>query len=727
MQIKMISIFFCCLCLLTAAKAQTYTVQGKLGGLSVGCKVLLITYVDGKAATSDTALAENGVFAFKGQIDNPVKALLSILAPKAAGSPFYVRRSFFLSPGVTTVTGPDIASAVISGGPEERAFAALNQQMKPLNDSLAYYHYLSSGTDNKDSLRLIQTKYETIESALHKVEEDFVQANPDSYVSLDLVMENAIVVEDPVAFEGLFNSLSDRLKNLPEGKKMASKLAIARKYAIGQPAADFSQADVNGAPVSLASFKGKYILLDFWASWCGPCRMEYPYLKKAYAQFKDKGFEIVGISLDDKKTAWTDAIKSNGFSWTELCDLNGRQNEVAQAYGITAIPQSFLISPQGIIIARNLRGNDLIEKLDEVIKPQSGAFTLKAKVKGVPESTKAWLRYEVEGKLFMDSARMDHGVFIFQGELPYPVNAMFWLNDYGLGYMHARHPDLLYLYLEKGDMTLTADGTVRNAVITGSPLNTDYARYNQFIKVEYDTLIGVNADMARATAEQRKDTSFMRVNHANLLKTIDSFKERLKLYVQQNPDSYSCLIALNILAGGKPDTAVIGPLYNGLSADVRNTKAGQDLGQLIKDIEATAIGAIAPGFTQNDVNDKPVSLSDFRGKYVLLDFWASWCAPCRAENPNVIKAYNQYKDKNFTVLSVSLDKADAKAAWLAAIKADGLEWTQVSDLKYWNNDVAKQYGIRSIPQNFLIDPNGKIIATNLKGDELGKKLKEVLN
>lgn len=360
-------------------------------------------------------------------------------------------------------------------------------------------------------------------------------------------------------------------------------------------------------------------------------------------------------------------------------------------------------------------------------RAQSGAFTLKAEVKGVPETTIARLRYEVDGKLFMDSARMENGVFTFQGDIPYPISAMLWLNDNGIGYIYSRHPDLLYLYLEKGEMTLTADGTVRDGVITGSPLNTDYAKYNQFIKVQYDTLIGVNADFARATPEQRKDTLFTHVNHAKLLVAMDGFKERLKVYVQQNPDSYSSLMAITILAGGRPDVATIGPMYNSLSADVRNTKAGQDLGQMIENVRATAIGSIAPVFTQNDVNDKPVSLTDFRGKYVLLDFWASWCGPCRAENPNVLKAYNQYKDKNFTVLSVSLDKPDAKAAWLAAIKADGLPWMQVSDLKYWNNDAVKLYGIRSIPQNFLIDPSGKIIARNLKGDDLEKKLAEVLN
>ena len=200
----------------------------------------------------------------------------------------------------------------------------------------------------------------------------------------------------------------------------------------------------------------------------------------------------------------------------------------------------------------------------------------------------------------------------------------------------------------------------------------------------------------------------------------------LKPYIQSHPESPIVLTVLNQYAGFDIDPDTIEPLFNTLSDKVKTLHSGIAFANRIEAAKKTAVGAMAMNFTQNDTLGRAVSLSDFKGKYVLIDFWASWCGPCRAENPNLVKAFNKYKDKNFTVLGVSLDQPGKHQAWMDAIHKDGLDWTQVSDLKFWDNAVAKQYGIRAIPQNFLIDPSGKIVAKNIRGEELDKKLDEII-
>ena len=357
-------------------------------------------------------------------------------------------------------------------------------------------------------------------------------------------------------------------------------------------------------------------------------------------------------------------------------------------------------------------------------------YHLTVTLKGLKTPSKAWLVYEygMTDQRVLDSAASKDGVFSFKGAAgDPPVKAELVIDHSGQGLKSlGRKADRRVVYLEKGRIGIKGNDSLRHTAITGSPLNREYVRYNAAVLSPCEKVVkAVDAEYNAAPDDKKKDKEFTgslmtRVKEA--LKERDSLKY---VYIRQNPDSYFSLEALQELTGRDIDRYKIEPVFKGLSPGLRKSKAGMDFAKLLYDQGPTSIGSMAPDFIQKDVDDRPVKLSDFKGKYVLLDFWASWCGPCRAENPNVVKAYNKYKDKNFTVLSVSLDQPGKKDAWLAAIKKDSLSWTQVSDLMFWNNAVAKQYAITSIPQNFLIDPTGKIVAKNLRGETLNKKLEEL--
>jgi peroxiredoxin len=286
--------------------------------------------------------------------------------------------------------------------------------------------------------------------------------------------------------------------------------------------------------------------------------------------------------------------------------------------------------------------------------------------------------------------------------------------------------DKLTFYLDKGTITLKSVDSAYKAQIIGSPINDQYQK-----------LLAINAESSAKTNQLMTDA----VKNANdksnsvesqnqlqaKLKAIQaSYHAALKNFILANPNSYLSLLTLSSLGGPSPDPNELEPLLAGLSKELRETETARSLKNALENLKATAIGAMAPDFEQTDTLNRPVRLSSFRGKYVLLDFWASWCVPCRQENPNVVKAYNRFKDKNFTIIGISLDKRDGAFAWLKAIRQDHLTWTQLSDLKFWNNAVAQLYFVQGIPKNFLIDPTGKIIAQDLRGDDLEAKLEEVL-
>ncbi|SFE15702.1 Peroxiredoxin [Chitinophaga sp. CF118] len=199
-----------------------------------------------------------------------------------------------------------------------------------------------------------------------------------------------------------------------------------------------------------------------------------------------------------------------------------------------------------------------------------------------------------------------------------------------------------------------------------------------------------------------------------------------KKFIKDHPKQLASMWVLLNELRNRLEPGEFEQVYNSLDKSLQDTKYGRSAAKYLASVkvkEERASG-MAMDFTQEDLNGNQVKLSSFRGKYVLIDFWASWCGPCRQENPNVVKAFERFKDKNFTILGISLD--NNRDRWIGAVKQDGLNWTQVSDLKGWSNQVAQQYQVNSIPANFLVDPQGRIIARDLRGRALETKLEQVL-
>lgn len=666
-----------CLPLSLTAQHKPFVIEGRIESDTAVKGYICLEYEHEEGGYGrDTAYIHDNTYRFKGHLEKEDAIEANLFWLQGHDRQFHGFAQFYVGPGTTRVVHQSrFNTFTVSGSPVQADNEALTRQNREAGRNRA------------------------------AAQRDFIRQHPDSWISFVTLVSMFNDIDADTA-ASLYTGLSPRLKGYGAIAELGKRIKGMTVAAVGKPAPDFTEPDSTGRPVSLSAYRGKYVLVTFWASWCHGCRAENRFLVPAYTQYKDKGFEILGVSLDGGslgRELWLKAVAQDKTAWTQISDLKGGANVAAVEYGVSAIPRNFLVDPQGKIVAMDLDETGLNKELEKLYDSSASVASVRVG------------HFQVDGKIHSDS--------VIQGYI--------YMNYYPEGTLGVNIRDSALLrnntYHFEGHMT---DGAVK-AVFNWyrRPMKLDTGR-----TALRSTAVFIG-EGEHGFIEHTADFHDVHITGSLVQAELDSLSHALSLrqrppdrvmgdFIRTHPDSWVSYLALNQMYRGHvihPDTSVA--LYGTLSPSLRQFDYVRQLGDNIN-LSAGQGDTRSKDITLDDSEGKPVSLSSFKGKYVLVDFWASWCGPCRQENPNLLKAYDDYKDKNFTILGVSMDKV--RDAWVQAVRQDHLPWTQVSDLKAFDSPVAVAYKVSALPSNFLIDPSGKIVATNLRGELLGRKLAEVL-
>jgi thiol-disulfide isomerase/thioredoxin len=614
---------------------QQYKISGQITGLPTKAKAYLV-HKKGNHFLTDSCQVKNGVFAFSGMLEEPQLATL-VLGHQGKFENIGKQdvQPVYLESGTLRLEGKDsLTNAKVWG--------------TPLN------------VDLQEKTLLMKSRKGTGRSEESKLMAAFVAKHPASRVSLDWLEE--IGGKDPLVIAS-YAKLSTPLKQTPPGRALGLAVKTSLSIRAGKIAPDFALADQDGRMIKLSDFRGKYVLLDFWASWCKPCRAVQPYLKSVYKTLEPTGkFVILAVSLDKNKAAWLKAIAEDGVPWLQVADLNVAQNKAALLYNVTAIPANFLIDPNGILLSGTQKEKILADKKLPLVESSQQKVDV-GRLSNLNETT------------MLDALKKEK------------LDPKGFKEDY-----------------KKLDSILETD-------IGEYALALDLAK----LDIVRDSAAFYDLVSMRGRALNRKKIKMKQA------------------FIVAHPDSFVSLHQLNeIEFMYSADT--FAAAYMTLSDRLKQTSLGQAIKARIDQLNVTPTGMTAIDFSRNDQYGKAVKLSDYRGKYVLLDFWGSWCVPCRQTHPHLKELYAKYKAKGLEIVAVANEKNKdldkAKQAWLAAIKKDDINWVHVlNEDGSGRTDIAVAYGVHSYPTKFLLDRNGKILMRVASGlnDEMDILLKKLLD
>ena len=625
--------------------AQGYVIDGQIKGSKNGLATLRTYFRDGNEQLDSSKIEEDGKFYFRGQIKDPIPALLTINGKKTY--------RLYLSPGDNV----------------EIVLAAQNEKKTKIKGSKL--------TDRWYSIVAPQKK-EDYDVHLSRLE-NWVINNPSDIFSPDIIASYLAYKWNYSDLHRTLNTLKEEALNTYHYKHLREREALMTQLKIGAKAPNFTSKTLENKTFRLTDEvrKHDYILLNFWASWSRKSREENPELVKIYNKYNKKGFEIVGVSLDEDNALWKKAVKEDKLSWTQVCDFKKWESSSAQTYMIKEVPSNILIDREGKIIAFNLSTEELAMQLKE-LTAESG-FTISGRIEGIEEGKISLELLLANGKKELIKSKVVNGFFEFSGKVERTCMA------------------IIYLPSSIGEISFFMNN--ENIEITGKAEN-----------LEKISIKGSSAN----------DEFLQIANRCNRQKNP---MQCLMNYVNENKSSvYSPFIVTSYLAPYLK-TSELREIYSTLEGEAKNMYQYDLLGKHILELDKEEqVGEKIRNFTLENTKSESMSLMDIaqKNKYTLIHFWASWDNKSLMQIKDLRQLYKRFRKDGLEIVSVSLD--DSKTAWKNTISVEKMNWVNLSDLKRWSSVIVKLFDLTHIPQNILIDSKGNIIAKNLNMNEISERL-----
>lgn len=620
----------------------------------------------------------------------------------------------------------------------EEANAEVTKQMNDLNTA----YYAAKTAEERDSLsKEAQGLYPKYQAAMA----EYMKTNPSTVLTASFIAPYASGMATN-ELTAAYEQLGEDAKNSEFGKSIKQELTVRENLQPGKPAPMIAKNDIDGKPFSLADLKGNIVLLDFWASWCVPCRQSNPHMMRIYDKYHDKGLKMVYVGDNDSNpNELRKAIEKDGVGREGIVHLlrglktikndkgefagYDKSEDVSEAYGVHTIPTKFLIDREGRLIGKVESDKWLDEQLSQLLdgKPNRD-FHLEGAINGAEGDTIV-LRYTApEGVTGMAVSKVENGHFSFNGTLAGKVcqAAIIYQKDKA----DPRSQQYCQIYLEPSESMVMIDiNDFRNPKMQGSDTQRELDAFNATVKADNDKLAELSKQYSAETDREKQQA---------IREAMGPYSENVKKaqmdYVKAHPGSYiSCdFIFFNM---GNMTHADLKAAYEALPEDVKAGERGKQIKEEVDAKERVLPGREAYVIKKADVmTGKMVDMSKMRGKYIIVDFWASWCVPCRQGNPHMVELYNKYHKKGLEMIFVG-DNDDRPQDLKNAIEKDGLKKMHhvlrgvkiVSRSPFKldkSEDISDKYAVHYLPTKYLIDKEGRIVG-KFDSEELDAKLAEI--